>query len=143
MPRESQSAHNRATRYLGTILAGIKDELQNFIETRLELLRTELREKAAHWKLAIPSAGIGLLFAAVAYLLINLALVALIAIFIPGLFRWLFAFVAIGGLWLILGGIAAYLGIREMELRRVLPRRTIETLKGDKAWLQKEMSNPI
>jgi len=143
MSPEAQIANHRAPRTVGTILAEIKDELQIFLETRVNLLRTELSEKAAHWKFAFPSAGLALLFAVAAYLLINIALVALIAVFIPSPFRWFFAFLALGGLWLVLGGVAAYLGIREMELRRVLPRRTIETLKGDKVWLQKEMSKPI
>jgi uncharacterized membrane protein YqjE len=140
---ESQIVNDRPARNLGTILAEIKDELQTIIETRINLLRTELRYKAAHWKFAFPSAGLALLFAVVAYLLINISIVALIAVFIPGPFRWFFAFLALGILWLVLGGIAAYVGIREMELKRVLPRRTIETLKGDKVWLQKEMSKPI
>jgi len=143
MSPEAHVATPPAPRNLSAMLAEIADELQSFLETRTAILKAELREKAAHWKLAFPSAGIALLLALVAYLLINLALVALIAVFIASPFRWFFAFLAIGGLWLVLGGVAAYTGMREMSLNRVLPRRTIETLKGDKLWVQREVNNQI
>ena len=138
-----QVANHRASRNLGRILARITNELQSFLETRIAILKTELREKVSHWKLAFPSAGMALLLGLLAYLLINIALVALIAVFIAGPFRWFFAFLALGGLWLVLGSVAAYIAMQEMSLQRVLPRRTIETLKGDKVWLQKEMHNQI
>jgi len=70
----------------------------------------------------------------------TLALVALVFALLPdNAYRWCIAFAAIGALWLILGGIAAYMAKRELEVKGLLPKRTVEVLKEDKMWIQSEV----
>jgi uncharacterized membrane protein YqjE len=121
----------------------MKGELREFIDTRIAMLKTEFREKVSHWKIAAPLAGAGVVLLGTAYLLITLSLVALVAIFINTQYRWFFAFLAIGILWAVLGGIAIYIAKREFELNRLLPQKTIRVLKGDKLWLQREARNQL
>jgi uncharacterized membrane protein YqjE len=131
-------------RNLAALLSQMKDGISDFLHTRLSLLQTELREKAKTLKTAALLALGGLLLLSTAYLLITLALVGLVvAAFSGSPYRWFFAFLAVGVLWTISGGIAAYFAKRELELRGLLPQRTIAVLKGDKVWVQTEVKNQI
>jgi len=135
---------NQINRSLAVIVAEIKQELKEFTQTRIEMLKTELREKIARWKIAAPLAGVGTLFLVTAYLLITLSLVALAAVFLGNTqYRWFFAFLGVGVLWSVLGGVAIYIAKREFELNRLIPQKTVEVLKDDKVWLQKEARNQI
>jgi len=134
---------NHSTRSIASIAAEMKQEFKEFIETRLAMLKAEFRENLAHWKIAAPLAGVGAVLLCTAYLLITLSLVALAAVFIHSEYRWFFALLGIGVLWAILGGVALYIAKREFELNRIMPQKTIEILKGDKVWLQREARNQI
>lgn len=131
-------------RNLADLLAEIKNEIRDFLQTRIAMLKTELREKSKNLKTAMVLAVSGLLLLTTAYLLFTLALVGLIlAAFPTTAYRWFFAFLAVAVLWTIIGAIAAYFAKRELELRGILPKRTIEVLKGDKVWVQTEVKNQI
>ena len=126
------------------LLADIKRELQDFVETRVAILRTELAEKLKTLKVALPLAVVAALLLLTASLLFTLAVVGLVAAFLPdGPYRWGLAFLAIGFLWTILGGIAAYFAKREFEIKEMLPRRTIAVLKQDRSWIQSEVKNQV
>ena len=131
-------------RNLASLLAEIKDEIWDFLQTRFTMLKAELQEKFKNLKTALILAVSGILLLTTAYMLLTLALVGLImAAFPASAYRWFFAFLAVGVFWSIFGAIAAYFAKRELELRGILPKRTIEVLKGDKAWVQTEVKNQI
>jgi len=131
-------------RNLASLLAEIKDEIRDFLQTRFTMLKAELQEKFKNLKTALILAVSGILLLTTAYMLLTLALVGLImAAFPASAYRWFFAFLAVGVFWSIFGAIAAYFAKRELELRGILPKRTIEVLKGDKAWVQTEVKNQI
>jgi uncharacterized membrane protein YqjE len=134
---------NQTARSLAAIAAEMKQELKDFAETRISMLKSELREKIGHWKMAVPLAGIGVVLLGTAYLLITFGLVALAAVFIDSPYRWFFALIGVGVLWGLLGGIALYIAKREFELNRLMPQKTLEVLNGDKIWLQKEVRNQV
>ena len=132
------------SRGLGEIVAEMKAELKEFVETRFEMLKTEVQEKVKTLKIAAPLAGLGALLLGTAYLLFTMALVGLVvAFFRDNPYRWFFAFAAVAVLWTLLGGIAAYFAKREFELKGLMPRKTIEVLKEDKLWIQAEAKNQL
>jgi uncharacterized membrane protein YqjE len=139
----NDAENNQTARSLAAIAADMKQELKEFAETRVAILKSEFREKIGHWKIAAPLAAIGVLLLGTAYLLITLGLVALGAVFIDSPYRWFFALIGVGVLWALLGGVAIYIAKREFALNRVLPNKTLEVLKGDKIWLQKEARNQL
>jgi uncharacterized membrane protein YqjE len=140
----SRAEINDDEKSLAAIVREMKQELKEFVETRFSMLKSELREKLVHWKIAAPLAGIGVVLLSTAYLLITLGLVALAAVFIGDTpYRWFFAFIAVAALWAVLGGISLYIAKREFELNRLMPQKTMEVLKGDKVWLQQEARNQI
>ena len=127
-------------RSLAAIVADMKEELRQFVQIRIEMLKQELHEKSARLKLAAPLAAVGMVLLGTAYLLITLSLVpAVSAAFANRPYRWFFGFLIVGFVWALLGGVAAYFAKRELELKTLAPRRTIEVLKGDKVWLQREI----
>ena len=129
-------------RSLAAIVTEMKEELKDFVQTRIEMFRTELQEKLKTLKIAAPLAGVGALLLGTAYLLFTMALVGLVvAFFRDNPYRWFFAFAAVAVLWTLLGGIAAYFAKREFDLKGLMPRKTIEVLKEDRLWIQAEATN--
>jgi len=131
-------------RSLAAIITEMKEELKDLVKTRIEMFRAELQEKLKTLKIAAPLAGLGALLLGTAYLLFTMALVGLVvAFFRDNPYRWFFAFAAVAVLWTLLGGIAAYFAKREFELKGLMPRKTLEILKGDKLWIQAEAKNQL
>lgn len=138
------TSHIQNGRNISDVLTDMKDELKEFVQTRISMLKAELREKGTTIKTAAPLAVAALVLLGTAYLLFTLALVGLAAAFLPdNQYRWCLAFLAVAVLWSIIGGIAAYFAKRELEVKGLLPKRTIEVLKGDKVWVQAEVKNQI
>ncbi len=130
------------SRSLADILAEMKHEFQEFLQTRVELLRAELEEKTRVIKAALPLAAIGISFLSVAFLFFSFALVGLLVVAFGGNpYRWFFAFLIVSVLWSIFGGIAALIAKQQFTTKGVLPRKTIQVLNNDKAWLQREAKN--
>jgi uncharacterized membrane protein YqjE len=131
-------------RSLAAILTEMRNELQEFVQTRIELLRRELDEKVKTLKAALPLALVGITFLLTAFLLLSLALVAILAVAFEGNpFNWFFGFLIVGFVWLVIGGIAALSAKRALTEKGVIPRKTIQVLSGDKAWLQREAKNVL
>ena len=132
------------TRSLAEITSDLSHELTSFVQTRIELLKSELQERLNAFKKALPLGVLGAVLLATFYLLLVLSIVAATAVvFRNSPYRWFLAFLGIGALWLVLGGVAWYFAMREFELKRVLPRRTLEVLNGDRIWLQNETSKTM
>lgn len=132
-------ANNRS---LTEILAEMKQEFQEFTQTRIELLRAELEEKARVIKAALPLIAIGMLLLTVAFVLFSFALVGLVVVAFEGNpYRWFIAFLVVSFLWAIIGAIAALIAKRQLGAKGVVPRRTIQVLNNDKTWLQREAKN--
>ena len=131
-------------RTVAEILTDMKEELTEFVQTRVTMFRTELQEKLNMAKVAIPLAAMAVVFLLTAFLLFSGALVGLVlAAFPNSLYRWFFACLIVGIFWVVLGAAAAYFAKREFELRTMMPKRTLEVLKGDKLWIQAEVRNRV
>jgi len=126
-------------RSLSAIIAEIKEELKDFVQTRIALFKNEAQQKIKILKIAAPLGALGVLLVMTAYLLFVLALVGLVvALFHDNPYRWCFAFAIVGVGMALLGGLAAYFAKREFELKGLMPKKTLEVLKGDQLWIQAE-----
>ena len=131
-------------RGVAEILTEMKSEFVEFVQTRTTMLTTELREKWQMLRVAIPLAGVGALFLITSFLLLSGALVGLVlAAFPNSIYRWFFACLIVGVFWAILGAAAAYFAIREFQVRSMMPKRTLEVLRGDKLWIETEVRNRV
>lgn len=132
------------SRSLASVLLEMKEELKEFAETRLAMLKVELQEKLKIMKIAGPLAALGVVLLGTAYILLTLALVGLALAFLQGNpFRWFFAFLAVGFVWAVLGAMVTYFAVREFQSQGLMPKRTIAVLKGDKLWIQSEVKGHV
>ena len=126
------------------VIRNIKDELKEFVQTRTQMLKAEMREKISSWRSGALLAAIGLLFLGTAYLFLSLALVGLIVVAFWGSpYAWFLGFLIVGVFWALLGGILAFLAVREFRSQGIAPKKTMGVLKEDKVWFQSELGNQV
>jgi uncharacterized membrane protein YqjE len=126
-------------RSLAAILTDMKNELQEFAQTRIALLKREIQEKTEALKSALPLAVVGSLLLSTSFLLLSVALAALVATAFPdNPYRWFFGCLAIAILWAIGGAGALYAVKRRLSRQSMVPQKTIEVLSGDKTWIKNE-----
>ena len=129
--------HNEKS--IGTVVSETKQELKEFIQTRVAILRTEFAEKLRTWKYAIPMLLGALALFLAAWIVLTFALVALLAgIFLPSPYAWLFGGLIIGVAYLLLGLAVGWFAYSELSSVGVAPQRTMEVLKQDQVWIQNE-----
>ncbi len=118
--------------------------LKEISQTRIGLAASELRETVEAAKMAAPMAVATVLLALTAYLLLMITLAGAVAGLLKSTpFRWPLAFAIVGGVWFLIGGIAGYFALREVQIRGFVPKRTLEVLEGDRIWIQNEAKNRI
>ncbi|HKW27328.1 MAG TPA: phage holin family protein [Terriglobales bacterium] len=122
----------------------VKDELKEFLQTRIRMLKAELGEKMRTFKAALPMMATAIVFLATAFLLLTLCLVGLIAVaFYGDPFRWFFSFLIVGVLYSLIGGMTAVFGLKELRAQGIMPKKTIKVLKEDQIWLQHEARTQV
>lgn len=114
-------------------------EFRIFLETRIAMLRAEMREKIDNLKFAAPLLVVGALFGVTAWLLLTGALVAIVTVAFRGsLYAPFLALVIIGVLYAVIGACALWMARGRISSKGLMPERTINVLKEDKVWLQNE-----
>jgi hypothetical protein len=112
-------------------------EIQQFVQTRGDLLKAEIRQKLPH---LLNAAGMGLaggLLLVTGYLFLALAVVVLIASAFPqNPYRWFFGFLIVGIVSVGFGAIGVFLAKSEFDVGFKRPERTLTVLKGDKDWMR-------
>ena len=124
---------------LASSFSELKEDLKQFFQTRVELLRAEISEKVRAWR------GPAILIATAIVLVISswfalvFALIAALHSWIAGTtFAWWWGGFIVFLFLLLAGGViaaAAYAGIRSANLK---PTRTLRVLKQDQEWVQKQ-----
>lgn len=129
-------------RNLGDVVAEIKDEIKEFLQTRVQMFYSEMREKFKTSASAAAYGIVALVFLATGYLLLTLALVGLVAVAFWGSpYAWFLSFLIVGILWSMVGAILAFAAKR--SFKGFSPENTIRVLKEDKVWLQREAGNRV
>jgi uncharacterized membrane protein YqjE len=123
-----------------SVIAELIGEIGQFVQTRTDLFKTEIREKLPHLRNAAMLGLAGGLLLLTGYLFLALAVVVLIGSAFPdNPYRWFFGFLIVGIVSVGLGAIGAFLAKSEFSLRSILPKRTFKVLKGDKDWVKEEI----
>ncbi len=130
---------NMNGRTLAGVVAELKDEAKDFVNTRLAMLQSEMKEKIAAWKMALPTIIIGSVLLLTAWLLCTAAIVAAIAVafgdnpYAPAIALGIvFVFYAVAG------GVAVIFAVRSLSEHGVKPERTMRVLKDDQVWISNE-----
>ncbi len=122
-----------------TLLAETKEELKDFVVTRVSILKAELEEKISTWKAVVPALLGALILLWTGWLALTFAFAAwLHALFMPSQFAWLWAALIVAGVYLLLGVVLGWFAYSELTEAGITPTRTLKVLKQDQVWLQNE-----
>ncbi len=126
-------------RSVGEVMYEFREDLKDFVTTRIQMLRSELSEKIGAWKVALPAIAIGIILLATAFLLFTAALVNAIALAFAGQ-PWGFAlsFFIVFAIYALAGGLLLSYGVRTAKAGGIAPQKTIRVLKEDQIWLKTE-----
>ena len=124
---------------IATILAETKDELKQFVTTRVGILKAEMDEKISRIKSVIPLAVVAALFLVSCWMVFTFALIALLhSLFLPSVYAWLWASLIVAAVYLVVGAIAGWLAYSEIKATSLTPTRTLKVLQQDQVWIQNE-----
>jgi energy-coupling factor transporter transmembrane protein EcfT len=124
---------------LATLLAETKEELKDFVVTRVGILKAELEEKISTWKSVVPLLLGALVLLWTGWLVITAALISFLhALFLPSVYAWVWASLIVGGIYLALALAVGWFAYGELTEAGIKPTRTLNVLKQDQVWLQNE-----
>lgn len=124
---------------LATILTETKQELGQFVFTRIDLLKAEIDEKIKTTKQAAPTVAMASAFLLAGWLALNFAVVALLhVLFLPSDYAWAWAGLIVAALDLVIGAVVGKAALRALKAIDLAPNRTLTVLKQDQAWIQNE-----
>jgi uncharacterized membrane protein YqjE len=129
---------------LPTLFTRLGDDVMQLLDTKLSLLKVEVKEDANAYISDGIKISIGGVIAAIGFALLNVA----VAFGVSTLFadtnlsqpaKYALGFVITGALYLIIGAILLIAAKNKMARRNLVPERTVEELRKDKQWLKKEI----
>ena len=128
--------------YLAYHLGELKTELQQFIITRYELLRTELKESGRKVAGAAAELGAGAVLGLVGLILLGACVSIWFATFFAPTFQdeygLIFGFLIIGGILAIVGAILASAGMKKLKSKDLIPSRTVHVLQKDQEMIEQQ-----
>jgi hypothetical protein len=126
------------------LLAEIRDEVKEFLQTRVLMLRSEMQEKFASLKPVIPLAAIATVLGLTAYLLLTLALVALVSVLLANSpYHWVLAFLIVGAVSLLAAVTTGMVAWSRLRKQKLAPQKTLQVLRADKIWIESEAKRPL
>jgi uncharacterized membrane protein YqjE len=129
---------------LPTLFSRLGDDVMQLFDTKLSLLKVEMKEEANAYARGAITIGVGGIIAAIGFALLNVAL----AFAISTLFantdlsqpaKYAIGFVTAGLLYLIVGTILISAMKKKLAKQHLVPDRTVEELRKDKEWLKNEL----
>jgi len=117
-----------------------REELFEFVNTRIAMLASEMRQKGEVLKSSIPFMIVGSLLIGTAWLVFTGAFVAILwaGFAIWSRFAPFLAFLCVFIVYAITGFALLWVGKGRLNRQSLLPERTIKVLKEDKIWLHNE-----
>lgn len=124
---------------LGAVLAETKEEMKEFLETRLQILRSEINEKVRTWKYSLPLLLLAAGLLLIGWMTLTFAFIALLrAFFLPSPFAWLWGALIVTAIYMIAGIAVGWFAYSELQAVGMAPKRTMQVLKQDQVWIQNE-----
>jgi uncharacterized membrane protein YqjE len=128
---------------LPALFGRLGDDVVTLLDTKLSLLKVEVKEDADAYIRGGVMIGIGGVIAAIGFALLNVAVAFAVSTLLPADWsqpaRYALGFVITGVVYLIIGSIIVLVMKNRLANRNPVPNRTVEELRKDKQWLKKEM----
>jgi len=129
---------------LPALIGRLGDDVVQLFDTKVSLLKVELKEEATAYARGGIMIAVGGIVAAIGFALLNVAL----AFGISTLFgdtsfsqpaRYAIGFVTAGVLYLVVGALIISVVKSKLAKQTLVPDRTVEELRKDKQWLKNEL----
>ena len=128
---------------LPALVGRLGDDVMKLLDTKLSLLKVEVKEDADAYIRGGVMIGIGGVIAAVGFALVNVAVALGVSTLLPDDWipptRYAVGFVITGIVYLIIGGIIVVVMKNRLARRTPVPTRSVDELRKDKQWLKKEI----
>ncbi|MDQ3668356.1 MAG: phage holin family protein [Acidobacteriota bacterium] len=142
IPRDSSLKPE--TDSLPSLVGRLGDDVMQLFDTKLSLLKVELKEEANAYARAGIAIAVGGIVSAVGFALLNVA----VAFAVSTLFasanlsqaaQYALGFVLTGVFYLVIGGIVVLTVKNRLAHQDLVPNKTVEELRKDKQWLKNEL----
>ena len=129
---------------LPSLFSRLGDDVMQLFDTKMSLLKVELKEEANTYARGGAMIAVGGVIAAIGFALLNVALAFGISALIANMeisqpAKYAIGFVAAGVLYLIVGAIIVSTMKNRLARQSLVPDRTVEELRKDKQWLKNEI----
>ena len=129
---------------LPSLFSRLGDDVMQLFDTKMSLLKVELKEEANAYARGGAMIAIGGVIAAIGFALLNVALAFGIAMLIANMdisqpAKYAIGFVSAGVLYLIVGAIIVTTMKNRLAKQNLVPDRTVAELRKDKRWLKNEL----
>jgi len=129
---------------LPSLVGRLGDDVMQLFDTKLTLLKVELKEEANTYARGAIAIALGGVVAAVGFALLNVA----VAFGVSTIFananlsqaaKYALGFVLTGLFYVVIGGIVVLTVKNRLANQDLVPNRTVEELRKDKQWLKNEL----
>jgi len=129
---------------LPSLFTRLGDDVMQLFDTKMSLLKVELKEEANNYARGGAMIAVGGVIAAIGFALLNVALAFGIATLLSNIdisqpAKYAIGFVAPGVLYLIVGAIIVTTMKNRLAKQNLVPDRTVAELRKDKQWLKNEL----
>ena len=144
MNNKSVTRIEREPEGLPALFSKLADDLTTLLDTKLTLLKVELKEEFDAYIRGLVMILIGAVVAVVGFALLNVALAFLMSLLFANTSfsqpaRYAFGFIITALIYLIIGGLTIVVTKNRLAKQGLVPKRTVRELERDKEWLQREI----
>jgi uncharacterized membrane protein YqjE len=129
---------------LPSLFSRLGDDVMQLFDTKMSLLKVELKEEANAYARGGAMIAVGGVIAAIGFALLNVAVAFGISVLLANLdisqpAKYAIGFLAAGVLYLIVGAIIVTAMKSRLAKQHIVPDRTVAELRKDKQWLKNEL----
>lgn len=128
---------------LSALFGRLSDGVVKLLDTKLSLLKVEIKEDVNAYIRGAVTILIGAIIAAVGFAILNVAVALLVGTLLPEslgtTMQFSLGFVITGAIYLFVGGIFIVTAKRRLAKQDIVPDRSVAELRKDKEWLKNEL----
>jgi len=126
------------------LIGRLGDDVMQLVDTKITLLKVELKEEANTFINSAVMIAVGGIIATIGFALVNVAIALAVATLFANTSlsqpaQYALGFVLTGVVYLILGGIVVLAMKSRLSKQTLVPPRTAEEIRKDAQWLKKEL----
>jgi uncharacterized membrane protein YqjE len=128
---------------LPALFGRLSDGVMTLLDTKLSLLKVEIKEDVSGYMRGAVMILIGGIIAAVGFAILNVAVALFVGALLPDTMspavRYALGFVITGAVYLLIGGIFIITAKNRLAKQDIVPNRSVDEIRKDKQWLKKEL----